>query len=84
MSNEELSKAKLILRENDIPYFSDDEIKSYSEVYKNFDELMYNLLLLKAQNTSLNISGLTTSDNSNYFKMLAQKYRPNNSGVLKC
>ena len=84
MNDKELSKAKLILREKDIPYFSDDEIKSYSEIYKDFNELMYNLLLLKAQDTSLNISGLTTNDSSNYFKMLAQKYRPNNSGVLKC
>jgi len=78
-----LNKVKLILREKDIPYFSDDEIQQYSDLYPDEKRLLYELLLIKSQNNSLNISGITTNDDSQYFKMLAQRYRPNNSGILK-
>lgn len=78
-----LNKVKLILREKDIPYFSDDEIQQYSDLYQDEKRLLYELLLIKSQNNSLNISGITTNDDSQYFKMLAQRYRPNNSGILK-
>jgi hypothetical protein len=40
-------------------------------------------LLIKAENTTLQVSGLSAGDSSTYFRRLAAKYRPYNSGVLK-
>ena len=74
---------KLILRENDIPFFKDDELEYY--LTKNGGDVKkaaYECLLIKAENTSLNIGGLSTADSSAYFRRLASRYRPNNSGIL--
>lgn len=75
---------KNILREKDIPFFSDDEIDFYyNKNNKNLNNTIYECLLVKAENTTLNISGLSVADSSAYFRRLATRYRPNNSGILK-
>jgi post-segregation antitoxin (ccd killing protein) len=79
-----MSELKTILREESVPYFSDAELEFYAR--KNGYELnktVYECLLVKAEDTSLNISGLTTADTSAYYRRLAARYRPNNSGVLQ-
>lgn len=78
-----LEELKMILREADVPFFDDKELEFYLQKYSNFDECVYNCLLVKSENTQLQISGLTTADSSAYFRRLAAAYRPNNSGVLK-
>lgn len=79
-----IEQIKLILREKDVPYFSDDEIRAYLELNNNdVRATLYNLLLIKAENTSTNISGLSIADSSNYFRKLAINYAPNNTGILK-
>lgn len=75
---------KFNTRENDVPYFSDEDLLNI--LIKNGWDLKlasYEALIMKAENTGLNVSGLTTKDSSSYFKMLAAKYRPNNTGILK-
>ena len=42
----------------------------------------YEGLIIKAETTGLDVSGITTKDSSSYFKMLASKYVQTNSGVL--
>ena len=75
---------KNILREKDIPFFSDEEIDFYyNKNNKNLNNTIYECLLVKAENTTLNISGLNVADSSAYFRRLASRYRPNNSGILK-
>lgn len=79
-----IKELKLILREKDIPFFEDDELKYYLD--KNggdVDKTAYQCLIIKSEESSLSISGLSLSDTSSYFRRLAQRYRPNNSGVLK-
>lgn len=84
LSEKELSNIKIILREKDIPFFGDDELNFYFGKNKgNFNNTVYECLIIKSENTSLNISGLSAADSSNYFRRLAAQYRPNNSGVLK-
>ena len=79
-----LAVIKNILREKDIPFFSDDEINFYyNKNNKNLNNTIYECLLVKAENTTLNISGLNVADSSAYFRRLASRYRPNNSGILK-
>lgn len=77
-----LTKIKFILRENDMPMFSDSEIKDFVENSSSIDMAIYEMLLLKSENTALSISGLTTAETSGYFKRLASMYRPSNSGIL--
>ena len=77
-----LTKIKFILRENDMPMFSDSEISDFVENSSSIDMAIYEMLLLKSENTTLSISGLTTAETSGYFKRLASMYRPINSGIL--
>ena len=75
---------KIVLRERDVPFFTDEELEFYLEENKgNYQATAYQCLLIKAENTTLTISGLTAADSSAYFRRLAPRYRPHNSGVLK-
>lgn len=82
MAVETLDRLKFILRESEMPMFSDEELQSYLDSSESFDLAVYELLLLKSENTGLQISGLNIQDTSSYFRRLAQTYRPHNSGVL--
>ena len=82
MAVETLDKLKFILRESEMPMFTDEELQSYLDNSDSFELALYELLLLKSENTGLQISGLTIQDTSSYFRRLAQTYRPHNSGVL--
>lgn len=82
MSN--LEDLRIILREEDIPFFSYEDLEFYlKENDGDYRATAYQCLLIKAENTTLAVSGLSTGDSSAYFRRLAAKYRPYNSGVLK-
>lgn len=79
----EVSVIKTAIREVDVPFFSDEEILFYLEQNNgSVNDTIYQCLCLKAENTTLTLSGLTTADSSKYFRRLANMYRPSNSGVL--
>lgn len=83
-SQEVVDIVKREIRENMCPYFDDEDIEFY--VDKNdgdIDEAIYELLLIKAEDSTISVSGLSTSDTSAYFRRLASRYRRYNSGVLK-
>ena len=82
MAVETLDRLKFILRESEMPMFTDEELQSYLDTSESFELALYELLMLKSENTGLQISGLTIQDTSSYFRRLAQTYRPHNSGVL--
>lgn len=82
MSN--IEDLKIVLRETDIPFFTDEQLDFYlRENGGNYDLTAYQCLLIKAEDTTLQVSGLSAADSSKYFLRLAAKYRPNNSGILK-
>lgn len=78
-----IDELKLILREDDIPFFTDEQISKYIALYDTLDLALYAMLMVKAENTQMRIAGMTTQDTSSYFRKLARQYRPNNSGILK-
>lgn len=82
MAVETLDRLKFILRESEMPMFTDEELQNYLDNSDSFELALYELLMLKSENTGLQISGLTIQDTSSYFRRLAQTYRPYNSGVL--
>ncbi len=78
-----LERLKLVLREDDCPFFSDEELMFFlGENGNNFNDTAYQCLIMKSENTSLTMSGLELGDTSKYFRRMAQKYRTNNSRVL--
>ena len=78
-----ISKLKIVLREEDCPLFTDEELEFYlSENGNDFKKTAYQCLIIKSENTTLNLSGLEAGDTSKYFRRLAQSYRENNSRVL--
>ena len=83
----ELSKhdrIKKLLREEECPFFADGDIEFYlSENGGNVNKTLYQMFLIKAEDTTLSVSGLNCADTSKYFRRLAQRYRQNNSGQLK-
>lgn len=82
MSN--IEDLKIVLREADIPFFTDEQLDFYlRENGGNYDLTAYQCLLIKAEDTTLQVSGLSAADSSKYFRRLAAKYRPSNSGILK-
>lgn len=78
-----IESIKREIRENMSPYFEDGDIEYYLK--KNNGEVnatIYELLLVKAEDSTISVSGLSTSDTSAYFRRLASRYRQYNSGVL--
>lgn len=78
-----IDELKLVLREDDIPFFTDEQISKYITLYETLDLALYAMLMVKAENTQMQIAGMSTQDTSSYFRKLARQYRPNNSGILK-
>lgn len=79
----DLEKLKFNLREREVPYFEEEELLFLLENNNNdIEKASYEGLIIKAETTGLNVSGLTTKDSSSYFKMLASRHVQTNSGVL--
>ena len=75
---------KVVLRESEVQMFTDLELQWYVDKFNgNYNRAAYELLIVKSENTGVSISGMSAEDSSSYFRRLAQRYRPNNSGVLK-
>lgn len=80
---DKLEQLKFNLREKQCPYFEEEELQILLDKNNgDIDKASYEGLLLKAENTGLSVSGLTTKDSSSYFKMLASRFVGTNSGVL--
>lgn len=81
---EKLDRLKLLVREEEVPYFSDEELEFYLEENAgDVSATAYQCLILKAEDTTLSASGLSVADSSKYFRRLASHYRPSNSGILR-
>ena len=75
---------KRAIREDQIPYFEEEDFKFYLEKNNgNVNDTIYEMLIVKAEDSSISVSGLTTQDVSGYLRRLASRYRPNNSGILQ-
>lgn len=79
----DLQRIKTEIREGMSPYFEDSDIEFYYN--KNDGDInatIYELLIVKSEDSTISVSGLNTGDTSEYFKRLASRYRRYNSGVL--
>ena len=79
-----LDELKIVLREDDVPFFSDEQLAFYlSENNGDYNATAYQCLLIKAEENTLSVSGLSLGDTSKYFRRIASRYRPRNSGILR-
>lgn len=71
------------IREEQSPYFENGDIEYY--LNKNGGDVnatIYEMLIIKSEDSSLSLSGVNTTDTSGYFKRLASRYKTFNSGDL--
>lgn len=84
MTDAEMNRIKLILQEDDAQFFTDEQIEFYvQENDGNIDSAIYQMLIIKSESSEISVSGLSTQDTSGYFKRLASRYKPRNTGILK-
>ena len=79
----DVERIKQEVRENQSPYFDDDDYQYYLD--KNggdVDATIYEMLIIKSEDSTISVSGLSTHDTSAYFKRLASRYKRYNSGIL--
>lgn len=79
----DIEKIKKEIREEQAPYFEEDDFQYYLD--KNNGDVnatIYEMLIIKSEDSTIAVSGLNTQDTSGYFKRLASRYRSYNSGTL--
>lgn len=82
----DIEKIKMIekeIREAQSPYFDEDDFQYYLDKnHGNVDATIYEMLIIKSEDSTISVSGLSTQDTSAYFKRLASRYKQFNSGEL--
>ena len=82
--DEKIEQLKIMVRESQVEFFTDDELKFYLDNNDgDLDKTAYQCLIIKSEDTTLQIAGMTAEDSSKYYRRLASMYKPNNSGILK-
>jgi hypothetical protein len=80
----DIARVKKEVREDQVPFFEEDDFTYYLEKNKgNVDATIYEMLILKSEDSTISVSGLSTTDTSSYFKRLASRFKSFNSGTLK-
>ena len=78
-----MGNLKRELRETDCPFFDDGDFEYYYKKNNgDFEATVYEMLLVKSEDSTISVSGLSTQDTSAYFKRLASRHRSFNTGTL--
>lgn len=79
----DIERIKKEIREEQAPYFEEDDFQYYLDKNSgNVNAAIYEMLIIKSEDSTISVSGLTTQDTSSYFKRLASRYKQFNSGSL--
>lgn len=80
----DISRIKKEIREEQAPFFEEDDFQYYLDKNSgNVNATIYEMLIIKSEDSTISVSGLSTQDTSGYFKRLASRYKQFNSGLLK-
>ncbi len=79
-----LKTLKANLREEDYPFFPDEELERILTDC-NFDirQATYRALIIKAENDGVNLPDIDIESSRKYWLSLASLYRPNRTGGIK-
>lgn len=84
MAMTDIERIRKEIREDQAPYFNNDDFEYYlSKNNGNVEATIYEMLIVKSEDSTISVSGLNTADTSGYFKRLASKYKQFNSGILR-
>ena len=79
----DIDRIKKEVREEQSPYFEEDDFAYYLEKNQgDVNATIYEMLIIKSEDSKISVDGLNTEDTSKYFKRLASRYKTFNSGVL--
>lgn len=79
-----IERIKKEIREEQSPYFNEDDFQYYLDKNSgDVDATIYEMLIIKSEDSTITVSGLSTKDTSSYFKRLASRYKPFNSGIMR-
>lgn len=82
--NNKIEELKTLIREDQVSVFTDKELEFYLKNNDNdLKKTAYECLIIKSEDTTLQIAGMTAEDSSKYYRRLANLYKPYNSGILK-
>ena len=82
-SESDIEIVRKSILEDKAPYFDEEEIEYYLDKNNgNVDATIYEMLIIKSEDSTISVSGLNTHDTSGYFKRLASRYRTFNTGIL--
>lgn len=80
----DIDRVKKEIREEQAPYFEEDDFQYYLDKNQgNVNATIYEMLIVKSEDSTISVSGLSTQDTSGYFKRLASRYKQFNSGLLE-
>lgn len=80
----DIERIKKEIREEQAPYFEEDDFQYYLDKNDgNVNDTIYEMLIIKSEDSTISVSGLNTGDTSSYFKRLASRYKRFNSGILE-
>lgn len=78
-----IDELKMILRESEYPFFSDNELNYFlASNDDDVEDAAYQALITKAETTTLSIAGLSLKDTSEYWMRLARHYRKSQTKVV--
>lgn len=81
---QKIERIRKEILEDKAPYFDSEDFQYYLD--KNNGDVnatIYEMLIVKSEDSTISVSGLNTQDTSGYFKRLASRYRTFNSGILE-
>ncbi len=80
----DIDRVKKEVREDQAPFFEEDDFQYYlNKNQGNVNATIYEMLIIKSEDSTISVSGLSTQDTSGYFRRLASRYKQFNSGLLK-
>lgn len=80
---EKIEYIKREIRDTQSPYFDEEDFLHYLQKNNgNVNATIYEMLIIKSEDSTISVSGLSTQDTSAYFKRLASRFKPFNSGIL--
>lgn len=80
----DIDRIKKEIREEQAPFFEEDDFQYYLDKNNgNVNATIYEMLIIKSEDSTISVSGLSTQDTSCYFKRLASRYKQFNSGLLE-
>ena len=80
----DIERIKREIREAQAPFFEEEDFQFYLDKNGgNVNATIYEMLIVKSEDSTISVSGLNTQDTSGYFKRLASRFTQRNSGTLE-